>query len=64
MEQIVANNGMVNMKAMKIVTLLIWMILFLYLSNIMGIDKSIYFFLIGFPIALAGIFLIQYLFDK
>jgi len=40
------------------------MILFLYLPEVIGIDKNVYFYLIGFPIALMGIVAIDYLFRK
>jgi hypothetical protein len=52
------------MKVVKILTLGIWMFFLLYLSKVTGIDKNIYFYLIGFPIALVGIFVIEHLFDK
>ena len=49
---------------MRIVTIIIWLFLYLYLPEVIGIDKNVYFYLIGFPIALIGIVGIDSLFKK
>jgi hypothetical protein len=40
------------------------MFLISYLPKVIGIDKNIYFYIISFPIALIGLFIIENLFDK
>lgn len=49
---------------MRIITTVIWMFLILYLPEVIGLDKNIYFYLIAFPISLIGVFVIQHLFDE
>ncbi len=52
------------MTTKKILAMFIWMVLVLYLPNVIGIEKSFYFYLIVFLIALIGISVIEYLFKK
>jgi len=48
----------------KYSALIIWMFLFSYLSNVLGVPKNIYYLLIGIPLSLGGVFLIFYFFER
>jgi len=52
------------MKIMKFMTIGIWLFLIFYSPTLLDYDKNIYFYLFGFIVALIGVFLIEFLFDK
>ena len=52
------------MTIMKILAMFIWMVLVLYLPDVIGIEKNLYFYLIIYLIALIGLSVIEYLFKK
>lgn len=52
------------LKWLKYLTIGVWLFLIFYSPTLLEYEKNIYFYIFGFIIALIGVFLIEFLFDK